>query len=132
MHHNAADAASALVSSSSPSTLAFIDRALSSVQGRASERAADDGWMRMRSASRKPRSNNAVRAQLRFHEGSPKLSERASGEGGREGNGNDHSRGRQGERAATQRRWRSVDRPSAHLERGGAVAEGRKEGMSSR
>ena len=43
MHHNAADAASALVSSSSPSTLAFIDRALSSVQGRASEQRTMDG-----------------------------------------------------------------------------------------
>ena len=42
MHHNAADAASALVSSSSPSTLAFIDRALSS---RASERASSGRWM---------------------------------------------------------------------------------------
>ena len=63
MHHNAADVATALVSSSSPSTLAFIDRTLSSVQGRASERAADDGWIRMRSSSRKPRSNNAVRAR---------------------------------------------------------------------
>ena len=45
MHHNAADAASALVSSSSPSTLAFIDRTLSSVQGRASERASSGRWM---------------------------------------------------------------------------------------
>ena len=64
-----------------------VHRPRAQFSSRASERASSGRWMDTNAiiVEKTAKQQRSARAQLRFHEGSPKLSERASGEGGREG-----------------------------------------------